>query len=54
MKLKRLIATMLALLLMVSLLPIGEPELLEEELVRKFFGGSGEYIAFRAARDLFA
>ena len=32
----------------------GEPELLEEELVAKFFGGSNEHIAFYASRDLFA
>ena len=32
----------------------GEPELLEQELVAKFFGGSNEHIAFYAARDLFA
>lgn len=31
-----------------------EPELLEEELVAKFFGGSNEHIAFYASRDLFA
>ena len=33
---------------------IGEPELLEQELVNFFFGGRNEHIAFRAARDLFA
>lgn len=33
---------------------IGEPELLEQELVNYFFGGRNEHIAFRAARDLFA
>ena len=32
----------------------GEPELLEEELIAKFFGGSNEHIAFYASRDLFA
>lgn len=33
---------------------IGEPALLEQELVTYFFGDSYEHIAFRAARDLFA
>lgn len=33
---------------------IGEPELLEQELVTHFFGDSREHIAFRASRDLFA
>lgn len=33
---------------------IGEPELLERELVTYFFGDSREHIAFRASRDLFA
>lgn len=33
---------------------IGEPALLEQELVSKFFGGSDEHIAFYASRDLFA
>lgn len=33
---------------------IGEPELLEEELVTHFFGDNREHIAFRASRDLFA
>ena len=33
---------------------IGEPELLEQELVAKFFGGSNEHIAFYASPDLFA
>lgn len=33
---------------------IGEPKLLEQELVTYFFGDSYEHIAFRAARDLFA
>lgn len=33
---------------------IGEPELLERELVTHFFGDSREHIAFRASRDLFA
>ena len=33
---------------------IGEPELLEQELVSKFFGGSDEHIAFYASPDLFA
>ena len=32
----------------------GEPELLEEELVAKFFSGSNEHIAFYASPDLFA
>ena len=32
----------------------GEPELLEQELVTYFFGGTSEHIAFYAARDLFA
>ena len=33
---------------------IGEPELLEQELVNYFFGDSREHIAFRASRNLFA
>lgn len=33
---------------------IGAPELLEEELVAKFFGGRYEHIAFYASADLFA
>lgn len=33
---------------------IGAPELLEQELVSKFFGGSNEHIAFYASPDLFA
>lgn len=33
---------------------IGEPELLEQELVTYFFGGTFEHIAFYAAPDLFA
>lgn len=33
---------------------IGEPALLEQELVTYFFGDGYEHIAFRAARDLFA
>ena len=33
---------------------IGEPELLEQELVTYFFGGTSEHIAFYAAPDLFA
>ena len=33
---------------------IGEPALLEQELVSQFFGGSDEHIAFYASRDLFA
>ncbi len=33
---------------------IGEPELLEQELVSQFFGGSDDHIAFYASRDLFA
>ena len=33
---------------------IGEPALLEQELVTYFFGDSYDHIAFRAARDLFA
>ena len=33
---------------------IGEPKLLEEALVARFFGDNLEHIAFRAAKDLFA
>ena len=33
---------------------IGEPELLEEESVARFFSDNQEHIAFRAAKDLFA
>ena len=33
---------------------MGQPELLEQELVSKFFGGSNEHIAFYASTDLFA
>lgn len=32
---------------------IGEPELLEEELVTRFFADNREHIAFRAEKDLF-
>ena len=47
MKLKRLTATMLALLLVVSLLPMAA---MAEEL----FGGNTNHIVFKAARNLFA
>lgn len=33
---------------------MGAPELLEQELVAKFFGGSNEHISFYASADLFA
>ena len=33
---------------------LGEPELLEEASVARFFGDSLEHIAFRAQKDLFA
>ena len=33
---------------------LGDPELLSDELVAKYFGGSLEHICFRAAKDIFA
>lgn len=33
---------------------LGDPELLSDELVAKYFGGNIEHISFRAAKDLFA
>ena len=33
---------------------LGDPELLSDELVAKYFGGNLEHICFRAAKDIFA